>query len=49
LGLPLVYPGIIHGEWSRPVETTGMTEDDMPALKEKVRDIMIEILEKKSE
>jgi 1-acyl-sn-glycerol-3-phosphate acyltransferase len=49
LGLPLVYPGIIHGEWSRPVETTGMTEEDMPSLKEKVRDIMIEILQKKSE
>jgi 1-acyl-sn-glycerol-3-phosphate acyltransferase len=46
LGLPLVYPGIIHGEWSPPVETTGMTDDDVPALKEKVRAIMIKILEK---
>ncbi len=33
-------PGIIHGVWDEPIETKGMTLDDVPALKEKVRQSM---------
>lgn len=34
-------PGTLRGIWSRPIDTTGMTEDDLPALKEKVRQMML--------
>lgn len=34
-------PGTIHAIWDKPVETKGMTEKDIPALKEKVRALMI--------
>ncbi|MBK5284244.1 MAG: 1-acyl-sn-glycerol-3-phosphate acyltransferase [Bacteroidia bacterium] len=34
-------PGTIHAIWDKPVETKGMTENDIPALKEKVRQLMI--------
>lgn len=34
-------PGILRGVWDKPIDTTGMTEDDLPALKEKVRQMMI--------
>lgn len=37
-------PGVIRGSWSKPIETTGLTLDDVPALKEKVRAIMTEQL-----
>jgi len=30
-------PGTLHAVWSEPIETKGMTLDDVPALKEKVR------------
>ncbi len=30
-------PGTLHGVWCTPIETKGMTMDDVPALKEKVR------------
>jgi len=34
-------PGTIHAIWDMPVETKGMTEADIPVLKEKVRALMI--------
>ncbi|HEU4717351.1 MAG TPA: lysophospholipid acyltransferase family protein [Bacteroidia bacterium] len=34
-------PGTIYGTWDEPIETKGMTLDDVPALKEKVRSMMI--------
>jgi 1-acyl-sn-glycerol-3-phosphate acyltransferase len=37
-------PGIIHCVWDQPVSTAGMTPDDMPELKEAVRNIMIKRL-----
>ncbi|HTF02950.1 MAG TPA: lysophospholipid acyltransferase family protein [Bacteroidia bacterium] len=30
-------PGIIHGVWDEPIDTSGMTMEDVPTLKEKVR------------
>jgi 1-acyl-sn-glycerol-3-phosphate acyltransferase len=45
VGPPFIFPGIIHAEWSKPVETVGMTDDDLPALKETVRNLMIGILQ----
>jgi 1-acyl-sn-glycerol-3-phosphate acyltransferase len=44
-GIPLLRPGMITGEWSRPVETAGMTEDDVEMLKDKVRKEMMRILQ----
>lgn len=38
-------PGIIYAVWDKPIETKGMTLDDLPALKEKVRALMIGHLE----
>ena len=29
-------PGVLHCVWSEPISTKGMTQDDIPALKEKV-------------
>lgn len=37
-------PGTIHGAWSKPIETKGMTLEDVPALKEKVREEMERLL-----
>ena len=37
-------PGTITCRWSVPVETKGMTENDLPLLKEKVRNEMINFL-----
>ncbi|HTL81305.1 MAG TPA: lysophospholipid acyltransferase family protein [Bacteroidia bacterium] len=37
-------PGTIHAVWDKPIETKGMTEQDLPELKEKVRAMMIEHL-----
>ena len=34
-------PGIIHAIWDKPIDTTGMTEADVPALKEKARQLML--------
>lgn len=34
-------PGAIYAAWDKPIETKGMTQDDLPALKEKVRAQMI--------
>ena len=31
-----MYPGTIHGEWIGVFETRGMTEEDMPRLKEEI-------------
>jgi 1-acyl-sn-glycerol-3-phosphate acyltransferase len=33
-------PGRLYGIWSPPIDTTGMTENDLPALKETVERIM---------
>ena len=37
-------PGIIYAEWSEPIDTSNMTEEDVVMLKEKARDTMLEIL-----
>jgi 1-acyl-sn-glycerol-3-phosphate acyltransferase len=34
-------PGTIHAIWDKPIDTTGMTEADLPALKEKARQLML--------
>jgi 1-acyl-sn-glycerol-3-phosphate acyltransferase len=34
-------PGIVYSYFEEPIDTTNMTADDIPALKEKVRDTMI--------
>jgi 1-acyl-sn-glycerol-3-phosphate acyltransferase len=34
-------PGTIHAFWDKPIDTTGMTEADLPALKEKARALML--------
>ncbi len=48
IGPLAVRPGIVHASWSKPIETEGMTDDDLPVLKEKVREIMLNILNKNS-
>ncbi|MEO8147560.1 MAG: lysophospholipid acyltransferase family protein [Bacteroidia bacterium] len=35
-----MLPGTIYGIWENPIETKGMTENDIPKLKEQVRVIM---------
>lgn len=37
-------PGTIYAEWSKPVATTNMTEEDVIMLKEKARDKMLVVL-----
>jgi 1-acyl-sn-glycerol-3-phosphate acyltransferase len=37
-------PGTIHAIWDKPIETKGMTEADVPALKEKARAMMLKHL-----
>jgi 1-acyl-sn-glycerol-3-phosphate acyltransferase len=39
-------PGTIHCIWSEPISTIGMTEYDVPALREKARAIMIDTLKR---
>ena len=34
-------PGTIYGSWIEPIETTGLTEKDIPALREKVWQLML--------
>jgi 1-acyl-sn-glycerol-3-phosphate acyltransferase len=34
-------PGTLHAIWDEPIDTSKMTIDDVPALKEKVRQMMI--------
>ena len=34
-------PGVLHCAWSMPIETKGMTQNDLPALKEKARQLML--------
>lgn len=46
IGFPKLSPGVIHAEWNKPIVTTGMTDDDVPALKEKCRQLMVEVLKK---
>ncbi len=40
MGTILVQPGKIYGEFLEPIPTTGLTEEDVPMLKEKVYNIM---------
>ncbi len=37
-------PGIIYAEWSEPIDTSNLGEEDVTTLKEKARDTMLEIL-----
>ena len=37
-------PGTIRGIWSEPIETMGLTEKDVPMLKEKVRQLLLKNL-----
>lgn len=36
-----LFPGTIHVHWGQPIETAGMTMDDLPRLKEMVREEMM--------
>ena len=38
-------PGTIHCEWSSPIDTRGMTADDLPRLKQMARELMLKVLE----
>lgn len=38
-------PGTLHGSWSRPISTVGMTEEDVPRLKDLVRAEMLKYLQ----
>ncbi len=37
-------PGTIYCTWSKPIETKGMTEEDLPRLKEIARELMLDCL-----
>lgn len=39
-----LYPGVADVYWSQPIETAGMTMDDLPRLKEMVRQQMLQHL-----
>ncbi len=39
-------PGIIHATWSEPIETKGLTANDVPMLKEKVKELLLKNLGK---
>jgi 1-acyl-sn-glycerol-3-phosphate acyltransferase len=41
----VICPGHIHAVWSPPIDTRGMTQDDLPALKERARQLMLLQLE----
>ena len=36
-----LIPGTIHCVWDEPIETKGMTADDVPLLKERVYNLML--------
>lgn len=38
-------PGVLYGTWSKPIDTKGMTEADVPRLKEMVRQQMLTYLQ----
>jgi 1-acyl-sn-glycerol-3-phosphate acyltransferase len=40
-----LLPGKVTVVWNEPIETKGMTEADIPALSERVRNIMLENLQ----
>jgi 1-acyl-sn-glycerol-3-phosphate acyltransferase len=40
-------PGVMHCEWSRPIETKGMTLDNLPRLREMAKSYMLESLRRK--
>jgi 1-acyl-sn-glycerol-3-phosphate acyltransferase len=40
----VMRPGTVIGVWSKPVETKGMTDDDLESLKENVRTAMLGVL-----
>ncbi|MEO6883984.1 MAG: lysophospholipid acyltransferase family protein [Bacteroidia bacterium] len=42
-----LLPGTIKAIWETPIETKGMTQDDLPALKEQARQLMLKNLLKK--
>jgi 1-acyl-sn-glycerol-3-phosphate acyltransferase len=42
-----IRPGIIDACWSEPIDTSAMTEEDVPRLKEMARQQMISFLESK--
>ena len=37
-------PGILHGIWSKPIDTKGMTMEDLSRLKEMAKNLMLENL-----
>ncbi|MBL0310714.1 MAG: 1-acyl-sn-glycerol-3-phosphate acyltransferase [Bacteroidetes bacterium] len=39
-----LFPGTVKVYWSKPIETKGMTIEDLPALREKVRQEMLQHL-----
>jgi len=41
----VLTPGTIHATWSPPIETAGMTLEDLPHFKQQVRTIMITEIE----
>lgn len=43
-GMWSLSPGKIEGYWSEPIQTKGLTEQDIPALKEKVKGEMLRII-----
>lgn len=45
MGSFLMQPGTVTGEFLQPIETKGMTEADVPALKQKVYSIMYEYIQ----
>lgn len=44
----LLKPGKVYAEWCAVIDTSEMTEEDLPALKEKVAGLMTSVLKKKS-
>jgi 1-acyl-sn-glycerol-3-phosphate acyltransferase len=40
-GLPMIQPGVISCYWEEPIETSEMTLDDLPALKNRCRQMML--------
>jgi 1-acyl-sn-glycerol-3-phosphate acyltransferase len=39
-----LYPGVVNIAWSQPIETKNLSTQDIPELKERVRQIMLENL-----
>lgn len=42
----LMRPGMLYAEWSKPIETRGMTEADLDRLKEMARNCMLDSIRK---